>query len=374
MSEEKIEESFIKVRVLGKEKLTHVRYEWLDQFRGLIILFLIISVITWPLSGNALTGEPIVGPPLLNHGFKFANYYPAIITIIDIGQQIFMFVLGFVAFLAFSGRLQKKGAKEAWKHGITRVAILYFLAFLDDGLIGGDLLEGGTSWIKDVLWNGTLANLAIGTFAAYLSIYLIKNGDKRLYLGLAILILHSILYALPFFDRYINTGAPEGSLIFPFNALNHAAIAIVATCFSQWYKTDPNDPIVGFKKRILPGATIAIVAFYCLDWIQPAEHHDVTTSLALLAIATSGFMISVFYFFDTIGFKLPVLSAMGKNMLLLFILAFIIDLYVGILADNFKGLLLAFPVLALLLVGILPILFEVAIALVLDKKNIKIKI
>lgn len=63
MSEEKIEESFIKVRVLGKEKLTHVRYEWLDQFRGLIILFLIISVITWPLSGNALTGEPIVGPP-----------------------------------------------------------------------------------------------------------------------------------------------------------------------------------------------------------------------------------------------------------------------------------------------------------------------
>lgn len=85
-------------------------------------------------------------------------------------------------------------------------------------------------------------------------------------------------------------------------------------------------------------------------------------------------MISVFYFFDTIGFKLPVLSAMGKNMLLLFILAFIIDLYVGILADNFKGLLLAFPVLALLLVGILPILFEVAIALVLDKKNIKIKI
>lgn len=349
----------------------HIRYEWLDQFRGLVIIFLIISVITWPLSGE--NGVGIIGPPLLNHGFKYANYYPSLITIIDIGQQIFMFLLGFVGYLAFQGRIEKKGVKEAWKHGIIRVGLLYLLSFLDDGLIGGDLLEGGTGWIRNVFYNGTLANLAIGTFAAYLGTYLIKNADKRIYLGIAILILHSILYALPLFDRYIDTGYPEGSLLFPFNSLNHAAIAIIATCFSQWVR-DSDELEIGFKKKVLPVSTVAMVVFYCYDWIQPAEHHDATTSLAIFAIAVSGFMISIFYLFDRIDFKIPVLTAMGKNMLFLFILAFVVDLYVGIMVDNFKDLLLAVPPLTLLLIGILPLLFEIGVGLLLDKFNIKIKI
>jgi uncharacterized membrane protein len=63
MSEEKVE-----VEPEGKKRL-HKRYEWLDQFRGLIIIFLIISVITWPLSGEFPTTIPPIGPPLLNHGF-----------------------------------------------------------------------------------------------------------------------------------------------------------------------------------------------------------------------------------------------------------------------------------------------------------------
>ena len=369
MSEEKSKEGDLMKRILGREKLTHKRYEWLDQFRGLIIMFLIISVITWPLSGDAIAGDPIVGPPLLNHGFQYAKYYPAIITIIDIGQQIFMFCMGFVAYLAFSGRLKRKGVKDAWKHGIIRVAILYLLAFLDDGLIGGDLLSGGTDWINEVLWHGTLANLAIGTFAAYLAVYLLKDADKRLYVGIAIMIIHGILFALPLFDHY---GPSVGDVVFPFNSLNHVAIAIIATSFSQWFKMDPNDPLVGFKKRILPASTLSIAAFYCLDWVQAAEHHDVTTSLALLAIATSGFMIAVFYFFETIDFKIPLLSEMGRNMLILFIGAFLYaDLYVKIYP---KAFLLANPLLTLLLVGLIPIAIGAGIAILLDKKNIKIKI
>jgi len=139
MAEEKID-----VEREGK-KLLHKRYEWLDQFRGLIIIFLIISVITWPLSGN-FPGEAPIGPPLLNHGFQYYDGYPALITIIDIGQQIFMFILGFVAYIAFTSRLKKKGVGAAWKHGIIRVAVLYGLAFLDDGLIGGLLFGDGIPW------------------------------------------------------------------------------------------------------------------------------------------------------------------------------------------------------------------------------------
>ncbi len=354
-----------------KEKL-HKRYEWLDQFRGLIIIFLIISVITWPLSGDPTgMGDVWIGPPLLNHGFKYLNGWPPLITIIDIGQQIFMFVMGYVAYIAFKSRREKKGVAAAWKHGLIRVAGLYILAFLDDGLIGGLILNGSIPW-DQVLWYGTLANLAIGTFAAYLFTYLMpRNADKRILIPVGIMIIHAILYATGLFEYKGNPPFPDGPLIFPFNAFNHAAIAVAATCFSQWFKIDPENPDIGFKKRILPVATIMIIAFYCFDWIQPAEHHDATTSLALFAIAASGFLMAVFYGFEKLKFKVPVLSEMGRNMLLLFILSFLWDLIIGLLD---RDLLTISPVLTMLLVGVLPIVVEAGIAMLLAKKDIIIKL
>jgi len=143
-------------------------------------------VITWPLSGNFPGTEIPIGPPLLNHGFQYYDGYPALITIIDIGQQIFMFILGYVAYIAFTSRMKKRGAGAAWKHGIIRVAVLYGLAFLDDGLIGGLLFGDGIPW-DEVLWYGT-----------HLLAYLIpKSADKRLYVCIGIMIIHAILYATP---------------------------------------------------------------------------------------------------------------------------------------------------------------------------------
>jgi hypothetical protein len=362
-----------KEKTEGTERL-HKRYDWLDQFRGLIIIFLIISVITWPLAGDP-EGGTWIGPPLLNHGFQYLDGYPALITIIDIGQQIFMFVLGFVGYLAFKSRLEKKGTWAAWKHGIIRVAVLYGLAFLDDGLIGGMLFGNGDIPWDEVLWYGTLANLAIGTFAAYLATYLIrKNADTRMYLSNAIMVIHAFLYATGLFEYKGITPLPDGSFVFPFNAFNHAAIAIAGTCFSQWFKMDAENPDVGFKKRILPAATIAVIAFYCFDWIQPAEHRDATTSLALLAIGASGFLITVFYSFEKLNFKVPLLSEMGKNMLLLFILAFIWNVMVGLLVDSMRDFLINVPIFTMLIIGILPILIEGTIAYLLAKKDLIIKI
>jgi hypothetical protein len=299
-------------------------------------------------------------PPLLNHGFKYFNGYPPIITIIDIGQQIFMFILGFVGYLAFKSRLEKKGSWAAWKHGLIRVAILYGLAFLDDGLIGGLILNGSIPW-DEVLWYGTLANLAIGTFAAYLATYLLrKNANYRMYVSIGIMVIHAILFASGLFEYKFNL-LSGGSIIFPFNAFNHAAIAIAGTSFSQWLKMDPDNPDIGFRRRILPASTIAIIAFYCFDWIQPAEHHDATTSLALLAIGASGFLITIFYGFDKLKFKVPLLSEMGKNMLLLFILAFIWDFVISTALDSARDFFLNFPLVTMVCFGVIPILFEAAL-------------
>jgi len=360
-----------------RSKKLHSRYQWFDQFRGLIIIFLIISVITWPLTGDITDGDPAwLGIPLLNHGFQYFKGYPALITIIDIGQQIFMFVLGFGAFLAFTSRREKHGAKAAWKHAGIRIGIFYLLSFLASGLIGGDLFSVNHTW-NEVLYYGTLANLAIGTFAAYLALFLIpKSADKRMYVCVGILIIHAILYFLPFFKHYGPSAGtwPPDPWSFPWNALNHAAIAIAGTCFSQWYKMDPKDPKVGFKKRILPVSMIAIIVFYCYDWIQAAEHHDATTSLALLAIAASGFLIAVFYGFELLNFRVPVLSEMGKNMLLLFILSLLIDSYVGFLVDDFRDFLVMNPIITMLIIGVLPIAFEAGIAMLLAHKKWIIKV
>ena len=137
---------------------------------------------------------------------------------------------------------------------------------------------------------------------------------------------------------------------------------------------DPNDTKIGFKKRILPVSTIAIMLFYVVDWIQPAEHHDCTTSLALLAIAVSGFLIAVFFSFEMLNFKVPILSEMGKNLLVLFIFALVFSLLAQFLVDDFREIILALPVLTMLVLGVLPILIEAGIAMLLARFNIKIKI
>lgn len=341
------------------------RYEWLDQFRGIVVVLLIVSTITWELSGDFLTMDPIIGPTFLNHGWQYFEGYPPIITLIDIGQQIFMFILGYVGYLSFKSRLDKGETKIAWKYAIRRVALLYVLALLDDGILS--YATGGSFSIKDVLYNGTFANLAIGSLAAYISAYFINNADKRMISSVMILTFHSIMYSLPFFEHYhTQQGIP-----FPFNAINHMAIAIAGTSFAQWFKLDPNDPKKGFKTRILPAATLSFVGCYCIDFIQYAEHHDVSTSLALMAIGTSGFMIAIFYGFEQLEFKIPLLSEFGRNMLLMFILTSVIGFYLGIFSKEF---LIAVPLLTMILVGMLPIIALGALAVLLDRKSIIIKV
>jgi hypothetical protein len=285
-----------------------------------------------------------------------------------------MFVMGFGAYLAFTSRREKRGVKAAWTHGIIRVGVLYALAFIDDGLLGGLVSSGTIPW-DEVLWYGTFANLAIGTFAAYLATYLIpKSADKRILLSIAILITHSLLYASGLFEYKGISALPDGPFLFPFNSFNHAAIAIAATCYSQWFKMDPSEPKVGFKKRILPVSTISIVSFYIVDWLQPAEHHDCTTSLALFAIAATGFLIAVFFSFEQLNFKVPLLSEMGKNLLILFIFALVFSLLAQELVDGMRDFMLAFPIFPMLVLGVLPIAIEAGIAMILAKFNIKIKI
>ena len=149
------------------------------------------------------------------------------------------------------------------------------------------------------------------------------------------------------------------------------AVAIVGSCFGQWYTMEQDDPVVGFRTRIAPLSTVAIVGAYCMEWLQPSEHHDLPAALQLQAIYVGGYMLTIFFTFGRAGIRFPLLSSFGKNLLLMFVAGGLgVGFYWAILP---KPLLVQYPLLALLLVGIAPIAALGTFAVYLDKRGVMVR-
>ncbi|GMV93762.1 MAG: hypothetical protein AMXMBFR82_35400 [Candidatus Hydrogenedentota bacterium] len=347
----------------------HARYEWLDQSRGIVSIMYIFAIITYRVSGDPILGYPQLGPTFLNHGYKYYQGATPLITIIDVGQQIFMFVMGFVAYLAFTSRIEKRGSFSAALYGARRVVLLFALSGLE--AVVEYPTRHSIDWVE-VFYEGTLAKLAIGAFAAYLTMTLIRNANHRFLFGLTMLAAHAVLHASPFFHHYGFLDGPLNLLPFPFGAMGLAAIAVIATCFAQWVWTHPDGFAAAFRTRVATASFYTLGACYCLDWLQPAHHHDVTASLALFAVGISGLMLTMTFGFDSLGIHFPLLSSLGRNLLLVFVLAsIVVDKYLGMLDRDFLN---ASPYWTLLLVGVLPIAFLGVITIFLDRKRILIKV
>ena len=365
------------VKDIIKVRKKSERLLWLDQFRGLIVVFLVIASVTWIMSGKRIGGVgdpdyPPIGPTYLNHGWKFAEFagWPEMITIIDIGQQILMFVMGFVGALAYYRHLENEGETGAFLHLLRRFLALMFIAFLIEGVFDG---FDTTEWnLVGVFWTGTFSNLAWGGLVSLLLVRIMKHKpDQRLIIAVVILVIHAILFEIASVRAW--EWVIDGQTFFkvPWNTINHIPIAIVGTCTYDWYmlKTD-EDQHNGWRSRILPVAVFAFAFNYILDYLQPAEHHDVTSSLALNAIATSMFMLFIFYSFSIIDFEIPALTVMGKNILFMFLLTGLWEPWLDLFSH---AELVANPLMGLLVVGVFPMVFSWFIAWMLEKNNIIIK-
>ncbi len=350
-------------------KPLHERYDWLDQARGLIALLLLVSMPTSEYSGDFLKGDPPVGPPMLNHGFEFLREYPPMITFIDVGQALFLFVLGFVGYTAFTSRWRKRGGRSAFWYAARRVGILYALSFFFS--VALRYLRGGRADWDNFFYNSPFALIAIGSFAAFLSIALCADADRRFGIAVGLTMLHGLLCAFPVLDGYTWLDDVFRFPEFPFGALGLSSMAIAGTCFGQWYKMDPDDPMVGIRTRMVPVSTAAFVAAYCVDWIQPAEHHEVNAALQLIALYMGGFMLLIFFAFGRVGIRFPLLSSLGKNLLLIFALGGLFNSFYLPLIP--KAFLLEWPYLGLVLGGIVPVALFVWFAVILDKRGIMVR-
>ncbi len=350
-------------------KSLHERYDWLDQARGLIVLLLLVSMPTSQYAGNLLKGDPPLGPPMLNHGYEYFYGYPTIITFIDVGQCLFMFVLGFVGYMAFTSRRRKRGGRSAFWYAVRRVGILYALSFTDAILLNY-LASGKPKW-DDFFYNGVFALIAIGSLAAFLSMAFCRDADRRFGIAVALTMLHTLLYAFPLFNEHTRFDDVLALPRFPYGALGLASMTIAGTCFGQWYKMVPDDPLVGFRKRIVPVSTAAFVAAYCVDWVQPAHHQDTNAALQLIALYMGGFMLMIFFAFGRAGFRFPLLSSLGKNLLLIFLVGGLFNsIYLNLMPKSF---LLQSPYLALLFGGVVPVALFAWLAVVLDKRGIMVR-
>lgn len=355
------------------------RLEWVDMFRGLVAIFLIISVLTWELSGT--TGDPNVppiGPTYLNHGWKYYELdgWPDMITIIDIGQQILMFIVGFVGTLAFYKHQERDGTKAAITHLFRRfLALMVFSLLYDGNLMDGDM--DLTSWnVNSTFWYGTFANLAWGTLISILLVAALqRKPDKRFYIVIAIFVVHALLYSsetLQQWEWIIQYNGDNWKLWeVPYNTINHIAIALMGGITYEWsLQKSEDDPHKGWKKRVLPVGAIFWAGVWLFDFIQPAHHQSANTTLSMMACATSMWILFLFYMMDQIGFKVPLIGDYGKNLLLMFILS---DLWNQMLYLTGETMLRDSRIIAMLLVGIVPIVTQFFIAWSLNKLRVRIK-
>jgi hypothetical protein len=136
----------------------------------------------------------------------------------------------------------------------------------------------------------------------------------------------------------------------------------VGSCFGQWHMMDPDEPLIGFRSRIVPACTAALVGAYCMEWLQPSEHHDLPAALQLQAVYMGGFMLTIFFVFGRMGIRFPLLSSFGKNLLLMFTVGGLgVGVYWGVLP---KPLLIQYPLLALILGWL---------AVLLDKRGVMVR-
>jgi hypothetical protein len=393
MSENKNIEEYRMETKRGIAKSLHPRYDWLDQFRGMVIVFLFIASITWELSSDNFLNSPPVGPTWLNHGFRYWSQDPEIITIVDLGSQIFMFMLGISLGLSFPSKIKKKGIGYAWSAVFHRIFTFFWLVQLVDWLEfvadGGEItplkmgllglwfiitiiavifrnlkkytdklyrpLIGmlwaltsmglwmiqaryptaliGSGYLKTVFFGEALSHLAIGTLFAAIFVFLIKKPDLRIIVSIFMFIAHFVMWE---FEGAINAAMvfwPKWGI--PFDSLGMGAIAIAASCVWDWMNIDPDNQKEGMKKRVIPFFLIAGILHFIVDFFQPGDHHGINTSISLLAIAFSTLLVVVFFSLEFFfNFKIPFLTHLGRNALFLFLFQGTFTIPYGMIWDN----------------------------------------
>lgn len=330
-----------------------IRFNWLDQFRGLVIVLFIIQTLAWKFAGNPSIGIYPVFAPHLNHGYKYINIaeMPPIITLIDVGQQIFIFLVGYMAaFSVIKLRANGKTDKEVWIRIIRR-----FIAILLLNVV--HMVVQGADDVASFIFDSTLGMIAWAGLIAAISTVFIVKADFRFLLGIIPL---TIQFILSFVAEIPDMWS---------ELLAHISIGIIATAYTGWMlKGDGSVDDTHFKDRVLPITFSMFTVMYLIEFVQWADHHGATVPLAAMAIGLSGIAVYIFYKIEQDGYQIPMLTTFGKNLLMMFLLEMVVIelVYIDLFLVDYVRIN---PWLDMILAGIVPILILWILAKILEKKK-----
>jgi predicted acyltransferase len=259
----------------------------IDQFRGFAILLMVLADY---LAGTA------AAPAWLKHADDIGY------TVIDLIAPLFVFAIGLTFGPSFRRRVARDGRWAGYTHFITRNLALIGLGFLLT-------LAGSLSGVypSTVDW-GLLQ--ALGAAGLLTLIVIPLPPLPRAATGLLLLAGYQVLL-----DRFWLASVLPAPHNGPWGALSWGAMLILATSIADVY----HDP--GRRKLVPWLSLLAAVAGLALAVWVPISKDRASMSYALLSLGLSGL---VFLAFDLLIARfdrgLPILSAWGKNALLLYLL------------------------------------------------------
>ncbi len=323
-------------------KGNHPRYTFIDQFRGVCVLFLSLSFVTLHLGRLQLV------PAIFTHGFIFSGTGPVswngmmleneFYSCIDIGSSIFMLLVGVTLPISFRSTRDKKGVKVAVLKLLYRVSILVAI----QGVL--DLLTFGTTTYRSLFLgdgDGVLSRIGVSSLFVCAAMVLVKNADRRMAVALGVVGCHAVLFLLPglesfrssggFIDydlvRWMGPGSFLDKYAIPFELMSFTALGISGTCFWDWFTHPCKQPGVAFKQRIIPVAMSVWMACFFTSWFIPFGHLDFPASQTLLSIGAGFFFLLVFFCFERyFQFGLSLFTALGRNSIFLYITGFLFSL------------------------------------------------
>ena len=260
----------------------------IDAFRGFAILTMVLA--------NYLAGVQWV-PAWLKHAPDVG------LTVIDLIAPFFIFAIGLTYGLSARRRIERDGWLQTASHfGMRYLAILGLGALISTAEFYFGQSDSIISWgVLQAIGMAGLVTLAFIRLPAW----------ARAVAGLAILGIYQVLL-----NRYwLGTvlASSHGGLL---GAISWSGMLLLATALADSFHRRNAD-----LKTLIGLAALALVAGLALTPWAPVSKNRVSASYVLVSLAASGLIYAAFVLLvDRLGLNLRLLSAWGKNPILLYFL------------------------------------------------------
>lgn len=264
------------------------RLDAIDQFRGFAILTMVLA--------NYLARVEWI-PAWMKHAPDVG------LTVVDLVAPFFIFSIGLTYGAALRRRVERDGWRAAAWHFIRRYLTLIGIgALLSAGEIAFGISTTGVAWgVLQSIGVAGLVTLMVIRFPAWV----------RAVIGGVILSIYQIL--VDYGWRGIVLASPHGGL---HGSIAWAALLILATALADVSNADRHGkPWFGSAC-----VTVLLVGLALSPWVEVSKNR-VSASYILINLGISGLLFSLFdLLVNRLRIRLPLLSAWGKNPILLYVL------------------------------------------------------